>query len=257
MQNKFKKPKTKKESLFIYGRHAVMEALKSRPEVITKVFLDVKNRGGDLEKLLSSHKIAVGDLGSEKNRVKEGGSHQGVIAKISPTALVQSYEEFIKTFKVSPETAFLLLDEVQDPHNVGAVIRSAAAFGISAVLIPKHNQAGITGSVVKVSSGMAFQVPIIQIGNVNETVRDLKDKGFWIYGLDANGDTKLVEEKFEQASVFILGNEAEGIREKTRELCDHIISIPMSPRCESLNASVSAAIVLYTWSTRHKEALKK
>ena len=124
------------------------------------------------------------------------------------------------------------------------------------MLIPEHNQAQVTGAVVKVSAGMAFKVPLVAIGNVNHTVRDLKKKGFQIYGLEGTGDQNLSDEKFEEPSVIIVGNEATGIREKTRDLCDKLIKIPMNPSSESLNAASAVSVTLYRWSTQHPGALR-
>jgi 23S rRNA (guanosine2251-2'-O)-methyltransferase len=178
-----------------------------------------------------------------------------MIAKIDKQKLVVAFDDFKKTLIVNADTALVLLGEVQDPHNVGAVVRSAAGFGLSGVLIPKHRQAGVTGTVVKVSAGMAFKIPLVEVANVNRTIEDLKESGFFVYGLDGGGDVPLSDEQFTKASVFVLGNEGEGMRQKTREHCDSIISIPIHKRCESLNASASAAVVFYEWSTQHTKAL--
>ena len=104
---------------------------------------------------------------------------------------------------------------------------------------------------------MAFRVPLVSIGNINQTVRDLKDAGFTIYGLAGEGAESINKATFDSPSVFILGNEGEGIRQKTRELCDGLLSIPMNPKCESLNAAASAAVALYAWSAKHPESLIK
>ncbi|MFZ2501025.1 MAG: RNA methyltransferase, partial [Minisyncoccia bacterium] len=148
-----------------------------------------------------------------------------------------------------------ILAEVQDPHNVGAIIRSAAAFGLAGVLIPEHHQAGISGTVVKTSAGMAFRIPLVSIGNVNNAIKVLKEKGFWVYGLAMDGTAALGAEAFDTPSAFIVGNEGVGIREKTLEHCDVTLNVPMHPRTESLNAAVSAAVVFYAWSAKHPEAL--
>ena len=148
------------------------------------------------------------------------------------------------------------MGELQDPQNVGAVIRSSAALGISAVFIPEFNQAPVTGSVVKVSAGMAFRIPLVKIGNINNVLRDLKKKGFWIYGLEGTAKESLEDQKFEEPTVFVLGNESKGIREKTSEICDIMLRIPMNSRCESMNVAASTAIALYEWSTKHPKALK-
>ena len=188
--------------------------------------------------------------------MEEDAVHQGVVGVLSTPRLMLPYKEFITSLSVTPHTALVLLGEVQDPHNVGAIIRSAAGFGVAGVLIPEHNQAQVTGAVIKVSAGMAFKIPLVAVGNVNTTARDLKEKGFWIYGLDGDAPLSVSGETYSKPSVFILGNEGRGLRLKTQEVCDVLLSIPMHPRCESLNVSVSAAVTLAAWSTQHAEALK-
>jgi 23S rRNA (guanosine2251-2'-O)-methyltransferase len=182
--------------------------------------------------------------------------HQGIVAGISAERLQVPYRTYIETVSVTNSTAVLVLAEVQDPHNVGAVIRSAAAFGMSAVLIPEHNQAPVTGTVVKVSAGMAFKIPLVAIGNVNTTLRDLKQRGFFIYGLEGAGTATTHSEQYTKPSVFVLGNEGEGLREKTAAVCDALLSIPIHPRCESLNAAAATAVVLADWSAQHRDALR-
>ncbi len=233
-----------------------MEALLSAPHTIRKVFLSAEIKDAELHKLLVDHKIPVAELARGKGRDMTGSeSHQGVIATMEPGRLMVSLEEFLKTLDMSKRPAVVVLGEVQDPHNVGAIIRSAAAFGLAGVLIPEHNQAPVTGTVVKTSAGMAFRIPLVSIGNVNHTLRVLKDKGFWTYGLAMQGSSELGEEKFDAATAFVIGNEGAGIREKTLETCDVTLSIPMHPRTESLNAAVSAAVVFYEWSKKHPESL--
>lgn len=243
--------------LYIYGRHAVIEALQFRPDVVTSVSLRDDVRGEVSRDLLSKVKVVKTFRGDDIPReVDKKAVHQGFIAKIDRQKLVLSYDQFRETLTVTSDSCLAILGEVQDPHNVGAVIRSAAAFGVQAVLIPKHRQAGVTGTVVKVSAGMAFKIPLVEVGNVNRVLEDMKNEGFFVYGLDGEGDTTLPTEQFTKPTVFVLGNEAEGLREKTAEHCDMILSIPMHPQCESLNASASAATVFYQWSAQHPNALK-
>lgn len=247
--------KEKSQSVYIYGKHVLMEALTEKPQIIKKVFLSETVDAAHIRKLAHTHHIPVSEM-SEKSigaHVGSDASHQGVIALIDPEALMVPWETFIEKHDTTPDTALVLLDEVHDPQNVGAVIRSAAAFGIQGILVPLHNQAQITGSVVKVSAGMAFRIPLVRIGNVNTTIRALKEKGFWVYGLDMKG-TPVLRETFSRPSVFVLGNESRGIREKTLEHCDMTLSIPMHPRAESLNASTAAAIVMHAWSAQHPRA---
>lgn len=249
------------QDIYIYGTHAVLEALQSPHKVVSKVFIAPTKKDEMLYSALEKAKVPIFALDPAKlpkDVLKEGRGeavHQGVLGIISPTKLVRPYKEFIESLEVTSDTALVLLGEVQDPHNVGAIIRSAASFGVAGVLIPQHNQAQITGSVIKVSAGMAFTVPLISVANVNTVARDLKERGFWIYGLDGESTQAVGDEVYDKPSVFILGNEGRGLREKTREVCDILVSIPMHPQCESLNVSVSAGVALYAWSTQHKGAL--
>jgi 23S rRNA (guanosine2251-2'-O)-methyltransferase len=248
----------REDTIYIYGTHALIEAVRSSPKMIERVFVaDKPDR--DLAALLQQAGIPVErfDPKTMPRGMDREANHQGHIGRVRITKLVQSYEDFIQTLEVTNDTALVLLGELQDPQNVGAVIRTAAAFGLRGVLIPEHNQAQVTGSVVKVSAGMAFRVPLVSIGNVNNTIKDLKERGFWIYGLDGSAKQSLTKEAFEAPTVFILGNEQNGIREKTLEHCDIGLSIPMSPDCESLNVAASAAVALYAWSTKHPGALKR
>lgn len=243
---------------YIYGKHAVIEALKNRSNTIEKVFLTDPTQHEELIKLLRSKSIGQGSF--EPNKLPPGvdsdATHQGVIGLISLDKLLIPYKEFIDGLKVNKDSCLIVLGELQDPQNVGAVIRSAAAFGISGILIPEHNQVQITGSVVKVSAGMAFRIPLVTVPNINNAIRDLKDKTFWIYGLDGESKKSISEEAFDTPTVFILGNEAKGIREKTLELCDILVKIPTNPVCESLNAATSAAVAMYAWSIKRPWAIK-
>lgn len=243
--------------VYIYGKHALVEALENTPQVIRKAHLADGAGDAALRTLLTKHGIPTAPLSAGRGRelVGKDAPHQGVIAVMDPAKLLVPFDSFIAGIDVTKNPALALLGEVQDPHNVGAIIRSAAAFGLSGVLIPEHNQAGITGAVVKASAGMAFRIPLVTIGNVNHTVGVLKEKGFWIYGLAMEGSAPLGGDAFDAPAVFVVGNEGSGIREKTLAACDVTLRIPIHVRTESLNAAVSAAIVFYEWSRKHPEAL--
>jgi 23S rRNA (guanosine2251-2'-O)-methyltransferase len=240
----------KTEKIYLYGKHALREALLARPDAVQKVFLDTAALADtELSKLLASYALIPTAMkaGEGHKSVGEDAVHQGVIAVISSDKLYTPLDTVRDTLKGKDKPCVVILDELQDPHNVGAIIRSAAAFGAAAVLIPEHNQAPITGTVIKTSAGMVFRIPIVRIGNVNQTIRTLKEDGFWVYGLVMNGDVRLSSAAFDTPTLFVVGNESAGIREKTLELCDIKLSIPMEPGCESLNASVAASVVLYEW----------
>ena len=253
-----KRPHTR-EKIYIYGKHALNEALSHTPHCLRKVYLSRENSSPELLALLDKNKIAVAELSRDRagELLGKEASHQGGVALVDPSALLISLEQFLAALPtpVPHDTAIAILAEVQDPHNVGAIIRSAAAFGLSAVLIPEHRQAPITGAVVKASAGMAFRIPLVSIGNMNHALEVLKKKSFWIYGLSMRGTTPLVEEVFDAPAAFIVGNEGHGVREKTLLACDIELAIPMSERSESLNAAAAAAVVFYGWSAKHPEAL--
>ncbi len=242
------KSNPKDDKVYLYGKHALREALLAKPQSVQKVFLDGNAESDkELTSLLQANKIAWSAMKGEAKGVGNDAVHQGVIAVINTEKLYTPLDEVLKLLP-NDKLCFVLLDELHDPHNVGAIIRSAAAFGAHAILMPEHNQSPITGTVIKTSAGMVFRIPIVKIGNVNQTVRLLKEKHMWSYGLVMDGDTPLNKAVFDTATLFIVGNESTGIREKTLELCDVGLTIPMNPDCESLNASVAASVVLYEWS---------
>jgi len=247
----------RRESSYIYGRHAVLEAIERRPDIILELFVR-DDMGGDEHtasriKQIPRRTTFHGD--NVPRDVDKHATHQGFIASIDTHKLLVPFGTFRGELEPDVRTSLVVLGELQDPHNVGAIIRSAAAFGCHAVLIPEHRSAPVTGTVIKVSAGTAFSIPLVSVGNVNTALRQLKQDGFWVYGLDDGGDTKLKDEEFSKPSVFVVGNESRGMRLKTHELCDTVLAIPMSERAESLNASVSAATVLYAWSSQHPESL--
>jgi 23S rRNA (guanosine2251-2'-O)-methyltransferase len=246
-----------KDKTYIYGLHPIREALRRLPGAVMHLYV-VSGQGTDeFAEQARSLNIPFDhcDEAHLPFGLERGANHQGIVALVAPSKIVRPYKEFISGLTVTPETGLIMLDELTDTHNVGAIIRSAAAFGVAGVLIPEHRQAQVNGTIVKVSAGMAFVVPLVQVGNVNATLRDLKEKGFWVYGLSGEGKTNIMEEQFTKPSVFVLGNEGYGIREKTEDLCDFRLRIPIDKQCESLNVSASTAVTLYAWHAhKHRAA---
>ncbi len=243
-----------REKVYMYGKHALIEALIAAPHIVKKVFLSREAmQDKEIRHLLQKNNIPAAPLkGGEERKVGEDTAHQGVIALTDTSRLLLDFNDFVDGLQVNENTLLVLLHELTDPHNVGAIIRSAAAFGASGVLLPSHRQAPITGAVIKSSVGMVFRVPLVAIGNINHAVEVLQKKGFRAYALAMDGKTNVANENFEGPSLMIVGNEGEGIRAKTLERADVTLRIPMHERTESLNASVSAAIVMYEWSRKHK-----
>lgn len=236
---------------YIYGKHPVHEALTERPDVVEKVFLD-QEQYPDIDALAKKRNVFRQPFDEKKlgKKLGEHAVHQHIAAIIDTERLVTDFHSFIGSLEGEEKRGLVILGEIQDPQNVGSIIRSAAAFGMSGVLIPKDRQAQITGAVIKASVGTAFKVPLVAIGNVNQTVRELKDRRFWVYGLSGESDKNIRDEDFSENTVFIVGNEAKGLREKTSEHCDAILRIPITENAESLNAGTSAAIAFYEWKSK-------
>lgn len=239
------------ELMTIYGKHAVLEALAFKERIVLRLWV-----AGEVEDLVkkaaAKRNVKVESLSN--NNWPSGLSrevvHQGFVAQIDTSLLYSSYADFLSNIDLDKKPAVAVLAEIQDPHNVGAIIRSAAGFGLSAIFIPEHNQVDLTGTVIKSSAGMVFKLPIIKIGNVNQTLLDLKEAGFWIYGLDGSGKNNLATEDFTTPAAFVLGNEGLGLRQKTAEGCDILLKIQLDPKCESLNVSTAAAVTFFKWANR-------
>lgn len=248
----------KQSKIYIYGKHAVEEALLHAPHVLRKIHLSARMEDRKLRDLIRASGVPTEPLDERKatSQAEGGAPHQGVIALVSLGAFTVPFETFAQNVSITPDTAFLFLSEVQDPHNVGSAIRSAAAFGAAAVLIPTRNQSPITGAVVKASAGMAFRIPLVTVDNIQQAIAALKKKGVKVYGLAGEASRHIDAEEFAEPALFVLGNEAEGIPSSARALCDAMLAVPISGRAESLNVATSGAVALYAWSRKHPGALK-
>ena len=150
----------------------------------------------------------------------------------------------------------ILLDGIEDPHNLGAILRTADAVGADGVLLPRHHSVPLNATVAKTSAGAIEYVPVARIGNIAQTLKELKDKGFWVYGADMDGDCDYDKANFTGPVVLIIGSEGHGIARLTRENCDTIVSLPMVGRINSLNASVAGAILMYEVSRQRRNSSK-
>lgn len=237
-------------SLFIYGRHPVLEMLERDPEKMDKIYVrDSLTHASiaQIHQLASQHHIPVQKVPPRKLAELVGSvNDQGIVAQISPIAYWE-LREWLDELDLNTKPLVILLDEIEDPHNFGAILRTAAAVQASGVIVPKHRQAPITPAVIKTSAGTAGRVPVVRVVNVNAAIRDLQQAGFWIYALDQTSDTVLWDHAFDTPVALIVGSEGKGIRTKTLELSDFQLNIPMENQVESLNASVSAALVMYEW----------
>lgn len=235
---------------YIYGMHPAKEILENEPERVDKLY--VRNNIPDqllrtIYNRASDHRIPVTKVPESKLVDLVGKvNHQGIVAGISEVEYLE-FEEWLEQLEPDNQTAVLCLDEIEDPHNFGAILRTAAAAGINAVIVSKHRQAPVNATVFKTSAGTAGRIPIVRAVNLNQAILSLKDNRFWIAGLEQNAQTNLWDQKFDTPMAFVIGNEGRGIRKKTAEHCDFLLSLPMANKVESLNASVSAALVCYEW----------
>lgn len=240
---------------YLYGKNPLKEAIifgkKKSVMLIKDLFLTKGAAQEDsIMSLVQANNISYTVVTSAEieSHVGRDTVHQGVLALLDEKVLYTSLEEVLSSVSSKDRPLFVLLDELQDPHNVGAIIRSAVAFGADAILMPEHDQTQITGTVIKTSAGTNFSIPIVRIGNINTTLLKLKEKGYWAYALTGDGDTSLPSVAFDTPSIIVIGSEGSGIAKKTLEHCDFKLSIPMSPLCESLNASNAVAVTLYEWN---------
>ncbi|MBA0922268.1 MAG: 23S rRNA (guanosine(2251)-2'-O)-methyltransferase RlmB [Nitrosospira sp.] len=241
----------------IFGFHAITSRLRQNPDSVQEIFLDSTRRDQrvrDLTKLAETQGARI-ILCDEKRLVALSGSnfHQGVVANIDITRNHIDIEDVLET--LTEPALLLVLDGVQDPHNLGACLRVADAFGAHAVIAPKDRAVGLNATVHKVASGAADVVPYIAVTNLTRTLRELKKQGIWIIGTSADAGTDLGSLKLDGPIAWVFGAEGEGMRRLTRDTCDQLISIPMLGSTESLNVSVSAGICLF--ETRRQERDKK
>ncbi len=232
-----------------YGLHAVRVLLTRSPARVRRVLVASGRDAGrhaEIRTLAQGAGIQVSAADEALlDRMAEGGRHQGVVAEIAPRAgdPETQLEEALEAAGESP--LLLVLDGLQDPHNLGACLRSADAAGVAAVIAPRDRAAGLTPVVRKVAAGAAETVPFVSVVNLARTLRELKARGIWLVGTDDEADKSLYEVELTGPMAIVVGSEGEGMRRLTRECCDQLVSIPMAGAVESLNVSVATGIVLF------------
>lgn len=232
---------------FIHGLHAVSAAIEAGEA--RQLWVSAERHDARLEAVLQLAAQAGlpvhGKSREQLDRHSGGGRHQGVMAQLAPIALLSIEDLWPLLDKLKEPPLLLVLDGVQDPHNVGACLRSAEAAGAHALVIPKDRACPINATVRKVASGAASRVPIVSVTNLARSLQDMQAHGLWITGLVGDADTTIHALDLRGPSVMVMGSEGEGLRRLTREYCDVLAQIPMRPPCESLNVSVAAGVVLY------------
>ncbi len=241
------------ENIFIYGKKPIEEALTERAKQIDKIFVKnsiSSNSYKNIYETASMNRIPLVTVPEAKLFNLVGRvNHQGFVALMSQIEY-SNFFDWIETQDLSANPAVLLLDGIEDPHNLGAILRTAAAAGIAAVIVPTQNQTPVNATVFKTSAGTAGKIPIIRVHDTNQGFKDLKLAGFSILGLDASAELTIWETSFDSPSAFLIGNEGRGISQGLLKSCDGLIKFPMDHNVESLNASVSAALVSYEWKRK-------
>lgn len=231
----------------IIGRNAVSEALKSGRTIDT-LLVAKGERGGSVVAIISKCRdrgIVIKEIDRRKlDSLCSGENHQGVAARASVHEYA-SIEDILENARAKGEAPFVVIcDEIEDPHNLGAIIRTADACGAHGIIIPKRRGVALTYAVGKVSAGAVEYVPVARVSNLPSTIDELKEKGFWIYGADMNG-TRWDEQDYSGSVALVIGSEGKGISRLVKEKCDFIVSLPMKGKINSLNASVAAGILMY------------
>ena len=239
----------------LFGFHAVIARLRAQPQSVRDLYVGNSRHDRRVRELIERAEtlgVAVHAVDDARLAALAGNDkHQGVVAVVAGGAAHRTLDDVLENL---PEPALLLvLDGITDPHNLGACLRSADAFGVHAVMVPKDRAVGVNATVAKAASGAADTVPVITVTNLARTLRDLKARGVWLLGAETGGAESLFDADLTGPIAWVLGAEGTGLRRLMRELCDRIVSIPLRGTVESLNVSVAAGICLF--AARRQRAL--
>lgn len=232
----------------VEGRNAVLELLNSDRD-INKIFVQAGEKHGSINKIIAiakENKVVVTEVEKSKlDFMSKENNHQGVIAVVPPFNYCE-VEDILEVAKQRNEDAFILiLDGIEDPHNLGSIIRTAETAGVHGIIIPKRRSVTVNSTVCKVSAGAVEHMKIARVNNINETIRKLKENGLWIIGTDMNTNTYYYNQDLKGDIAIVIGSEGFGISRLVKENCDMLVKIPMKGKITSLNASVSAGIIIY------------
>ncbi|MDP2097440.1 MAG: 23S rRNA (guanosine(2251)-2'-O)-methyltransferase RlmB [Methylobacter sp.] len=233
----------------IYGLHSVQSALDYSPKKINKAWVDSQRQDKRLTQLIDD----LLDLGIEPEKVErkkldklaDSHNHQGIVIEVDMPAELSESDLKNAVLTLTGTPLFLVLDNVQDPHNFGACLRTADATGVHGVIVTKDNAAGITPTVCKVASGAAETVPVYQVTNLARTLRWLKEQGIWVMGAAGETTQTAYQTDFTVPLALVVGAEGKGLRRLTKEQCDVLVKLPMLGKVESLNLSVATGVLLY------------
>ncbi len=228
--------------MIVYGRHPVEELLGVAPDELERLVVDRRDRADGLS-LPDGLRVDIDS--DELEQITRGGNHQGIAAVLGPFRYTP-LGELLAAVEERTTACVVVLDQVQDPHNLGAILRSVAAFGADGVIIAKDRSASVTDTVVRTSAGLAYRVPIARVTNIARTLREMKeDHRFWAVATVLDGDTDVWDIDFQMKTALVMGGEGPGIRRLVDETCDFRARIPMSSGVDSLNVSVATGVMLY------------
>lgn len=247
MKKEINKENSDNEDIVI-GRNSVLELLESDRD-INKIYIQSGEKHGSINKIISSakaRKVVITEIEKQKmNQIAQNTNHQGVIASVPPFNYCE-VEDILNAAKEKKEEAFVvILDGIEDVHNLGSIIRTAETAGVHGIIIPKRRAASVNSTVNKVSAGAVEHMKIARVNNINETITFLKDKGLWICGTDMDTKTYYYDQDLKGPIGIVIGSEGFGMSRLVKENCDFLVKIPMKGKITSLNASVSAGIVIY------------
>jgi 23S rRNA (guanosine2251-2'-O)-methyltransferase len=233
----------------IVGLHAAQSALMYSPQKISRAWVDSERHDKRLETLLET--LTTLDVSIEKverkklDKLADGMNHQGIVLEVALPEELSENDLKVAVEHLAENALFLVLDNVQDPHNLGACLRTADATGVHGIIITKDNAVGITPTVCKVASGAAETVPVYVVTNLARTLRWLKTEGVWVVGTAGEAESTLFKSDFTVPMALVIGAEEKGMRRLTREQCDFLVKLPMLGTVESLNLSVATGVLLY------------
>lgn len=244
--NKFEK-NNEREDLII-GRNAVREVIKSGRTIET-IYIAKGSKEGSINeiiKLAKDNKLVIKEVDKKKlDSMSEGLVHQGVIALITPYKYCEIQDILNYAEERNEDPFIVILDELEDPHNLGSIVRTAELCGVHGVIIPKRRNVGITATVYKSSVGAIEHVKVAKVTNINNAIDELKKVGIWVYGADMHGDEYSYQVNYSGPCALVIGSEGKGISKLTLKKCDKLVKIPMVGKINSLNASVAGGILMY------------
>lgn len=248
MPKEIRKNKQEKFTDQVEGRNSVLELLESERD-INKIYISTGEKYGSINKIISiakKRKIIINEISKSKlGQMAQTENNQGVIAIVPPFNYCD-VEDILESAKEKKEEPFILiLDGIEDPHNLGSIIRTAETAGVHGIIIPKRRAASVNSTVSKVAAGAVEHMKIARVNNINDTINMLKENGIWIYGTDMNTNKYYYKEDYTGSIAIVIGSEGFGMSRLVKENCDFLVKIPMKGKITSLNASVSTGIVLY------------